>query len=74
MKKHNIPTAHISLLKAREAVKRALIIGFILIGSGWISPVQAHNVVSDIYIEGNMIEGEVGFSNGSPAKKCTSSD
>lgn len=31
-------------------------------------PVSAHNVVSGAYVDGMIVEGEVGFSNGEPAQ------
>jgi nickel transport protein len=35
---------------------------------GWQAPAQAHKVVAGAYASGDAIEGEIGFSDGEPAK------
>lgn len=48
-------------------VKETLVAAFLALGLLAAGPAEAHNVVADIYLEGNVAEGEVGFGNGQPA-------
>ncbi len=43
------------------------LLGLLLVCFLWAGQANAHNMIFDVYVEGNQIEGEVGYSNGDPA-------
>lgn len=43
------------------------LLGILLVSFLWADQANAHNMIFDVYVEGNQIEGEVGFSNGEAA-------
>lgn len=49
-----------------KAIKQVALV-LLVIFPFFISRAEAHNMVGDVYVEGNRVEGEVGFSSGKPA-------
>ncbi|MBF0623499.1 MAG: carboxypeptidase regulatory-like domain-containing protein [Magnetococcales bacterium] len=44
-----------------------VLLAVLLLGLAWPGSGAAHNIIAEVYVEGTLIEGQVGFSNGSPA-------